>query len=347
MHAGAEEEISAVSALLQTAYDIKPSSLSKGPLGTATRNYIARDTEGRLWFVKVYPLPTDLAGEQQALELTNFAGQAGVPVTVARRTSNGSLIASADGVAFSVCEYLTGTETAVGGLRGKRWPAVGTLVGHMHRGLAHHPSGRPPRLIPSQEVCQFPDAHRRLAALVARYEARTPRTDFERWAIRTARERLASLPDIADKLEKLPPLMTVQVVHGDLTGPNLLLRGDDVAAVIDFRPPEPRSPVWELGRMLTEEQTVCAEPDWLSGLVRAVSAYHSANPSLPTKELQAILRVATGYLASSVYPLREPLDHPDATTSSMEAYGYVRHKAAGVLLEHLDDAEEELRKQLS
>ncbi|MFE4513403.1 phosphotransferase [Kitasatospora sp. NPDC056783] len=341
------EDISTVSALLPAEFGIEPFGLTAGPLGTATRNYIAQDTRGKRWFVKVYPPSTDLTAERRALELAEFAGRTGVPVTVAKRTWNGSLITATGDVALSVHAYLDGTETAEGGLRGERWPAVGAVVGRLHRGLAEHPVSRPARLVPSEEVCQFPDARRRLTALIARYEALTPRTDFERWALETARERLAALPDIARALWELPARMAVQVVHGDLTGPNLLLRGDDVAAVIDFRPPEPRSPVWELGRILTDAQTVCGEPDWLSGLVRAVSAYHAANPSLPTAELTSVLRVTTGYLASSVYPLRVPLDRPEATPSSFEAYGYARHKAAGVLLEHLEDAEAELRKELT
>jgi hypothetical protein len=75
------------------------------------------------------------------------------------------------------------------------------------------------------------------------------------------------------------------------SGANLLLRGQQVAALIDFRPPGHRSPVWELGRIVLDPRTVLAAPDWPTGMVGAIAAYRAADPALPAGELLAVPRV--------------------------------------------------------
>ncbi|MFF9914724.1 hypothetical protein [Streptomyces sp. NPDC013457] len=72
----------------------------------------------------------------------------------------------------------------------------------------------------------------------------------------------------------------------------------------------------------------------------------SADPELPAEDLLAVPRVAAGYLACSVYPLSEPLNDPASVTPALEAYGRARHKAAAVLWERMEEAEEVLRDVL-
>ncbi|WP_435644178.1 phosphotransferase [Streptomyces sp. H49] len=213
--------------------------------------------------------------------------------------------------------------------------------------LARHPAG-PPRPVAAYEVCDVARAGRRLEELLARWAATPPVPEgFAAWCARTAQQRLAALPEVAARLEKLPGSLTAQIVHGDLASPNLLLRGEAVAAVIDFRPPGHRSAAWELGRIVLDPRTVLARPDdWIPGLARAVGAYRTTNPALPAADLLAVPRVAAGYLACSVYPLSEPLNDPAAVTPALEAYGRARHEAADVLWERLDEAEEVLRDVL-
>jgi len=333
--------------ILALLYRITPTAVSEGPAGTATRNYVAEDREGRRWFVKTYPRGTDLVEERQALALGEAARAAGVPVPAVRRTVTGAAIASAGGLSVSVTEYVTGAETAEGGLSGGRWAAAGEAVGRLHRALARHPVG-PPRPVAAREVCDAARAGRRLEDLLARWAAAPPAPDgFAAWPHRTAAHRLAALPEAAARLEKLPVTLTEQIVHGDLASPNLLLRGETVAAVIGFRPPGHRSAAWELGRIVLDPRTVLALPDdWIPGLTHAVGAYRSANPQLPAEDLLAVPRVAAGYLACSVYPLAEPLNAAATLTPALEAYGRARHEAAGVLWERLEEAEEVLRDVL-
>jgi Ser/Thr protein kinase RdoA (MazF antagonist) len=143
-------------------------------------------------------------------------------------------------------------------------------------------------------------------------------------------------------VKELPASLTVQTVHGDLASPNLLLRGQRVAALIDFRPPVHRSPAWELGRIALDPRTVLAEPDWPARLADAIAAYRAANPALPADELLAVPRIAAGYLACSVYPLSEAVDDPAGLTPELEAYGRNRHAAMTELRDRLTQAEEVL-----
>ncbi|MCX4553086.1 phosphotransferase [Streptomyces sp. NBC_01500] len=304
-----------VAGVLELHYRIIPTDVSEGPSGTATCNYVARDTDGRRWFVKAYPVSADLGAERRSIELAEFAA------------------------------FVEGAETAEGGLSGKRWAAVGETVGRLHRTLARHPAG-PPCRVPVRQVCDVKRARQRLERLLACFSKRPPTSEFPTWARETAVRRNEALPAVAAMLEELPASLTVQTVHGDLASPNLLLRGQQVAALIDFRPPGHRSPAWELGRIVLDPRTVLAEPHWPTGLAEAITAYRAANPALPAEELLAVPRVAAGYLACSVYPLSEAVDDPAAVTPELVAYGRNRHAAMGELRERLTEVEEVLHDLL-
>lgn len=334
----AQSDVMVVAGVLALRYGIVPTDVCEGPSGTATCNYVAKDGDGRRWFVKAYPEHADLGAEQRALELAEFAALGGVPVPVMRRTADGEL-------AVSVAAFAEGAETAEGGLYGERWAAVGETVGRLHRTLARHPDG-PPRRAPSHEICDVQRGRQRLERLLARWVEHPPSSPFAAWARDTARERLDALPATASMLNALPSTLATQIVHGDLSSLNLMLKGERVAAVIDFRPPAHRSPMWELGRIVLDPRTVATAPDWPTGLATAVAAYREANPAMPLEDLLTVPRVAAGYLACSVYPLSEPLDDPPAITPQLEAYGRARHKAQGVLCTRLDEAEEVLRDLL-
>ncbi|GGZ25722.1 hypothetical protein GCM10010300_81420 [Streptomyces olivaceoviridis] len=342
---GAESDVMAVAGILPLFYRIIPTAVDEGPAGTATRNYVARDSDGGRWFVKAYPAGTDRDAERQALKLCQFARLGGLPVPVVRQTLDGDLIAAAGGMAVSVAAFVENAETAEGGLSGDRWAAVGETVGRLHRALARHPAG-PPRRVPAWEVCDVKGARQRLGRLLARFAKKPPVSGFPAWAQGTAAQRLDALPAVAAMVKELPASLTVQTVHGDLASPNLLLRGQRVAALIDFRPPGHRSPAWELGRIPLDPRTVLAEPDWPTGLADAIAAYRAANPVLPADELLAVPRIAAGYLACSVYPLSEVVDDPAALTPELEAYGRNRHAATAELRDRLTEAEEVLHDLL-
>ncbi|MER5430279.1 phosphotransferase [Streptomyces sp. NPDC002588] len=342
---GAESDVMVAAGILTLFYRIIPTAVAESPAGTATRNYVARDSDGARWFVKAYPAGTDLDAERQALKLGQFARLGRIRVPMVRQTLDGDLIAAAGGMAVSVAAYVDDAQTAEGGLSGDRWAAVGETVGRLHRTLARDPAG-PPRRVPGREVCDVKRARQRLELLLALFAKRPPASGFPAWARETAARRLDALPAVAAMVKGLPTSLTVQTVHGDLASPNLLLRGRQVAALIDFRPPGHRSPAWELGRIVLDPRTVLAEPQWATGLAEAVDAYRAANPALPAEELLAVTPLAAGYLACSVYPLSEAVDDPAAVTPELEAYGHNRQAAMAELCERLPEAEEVLHDLL-
>ncbi|MFM9479818.1 MULTISPECIES: phosphotransferase enzyme family protein [Streptomyces] len=341
----AQFDVTAVAGILALHYRVVPTDVREGPSGTATCNYVAKDGDGRRWFVKAYPEHADLGAEGRALELAEFAALGGVPVPAMRRTLDGDLIAVEGGLAVAVTAFAEGAETAEGGLHGEQWAAVGATVGRLHRTLARHPDG-PPRRAPSHEVCDIERGRQRLERLLDSYAKQPPSSAFGAWSRDAAQQRLDELPATASMLEALPLTLAAQIVHGDLSSLNLMLRGEKVAAVVDFRPPTHRSPMWELGRIVLDPRTVLTAPDWPTGLATAVAAYRETNPAMPDEDLMTVPWVAAGYLACSVYPLSEPLDDPTAVTPQLEAYGRARHEALGVLCARLDEAEEVLRDQL-
>ncbi|MFE0701137.1 phosphotransferase [Streptomyces sp. NPDC058872] len=90
--------------------------------------------------------------------------------------------------------------------------------------------------------------HQRGAALTSpgcrQFRMWGPLAIAQRWAVDTAREKLARVPEVERLLGGVPRTMVSQLVHGDLSGPNMLLRGEGVAALVDFHPPVRRGALW-------------------------------------------------------------------------------------------------------
>jgi homoserine kinase type II len=292
------------------------------------------DEAGDHWFAKVYRDRGALERERAAVELAEFARAGGVPVPLVLRTRGGEVIEASGRLALSVWEFVAGAETAEGGLTGRRWPAVGTALGRLHRRLADHPAASPD-LRPAAGLCDLDHARTGFEQLLMAYGER--RLDgFEAWAMEAARERLALLDRVAVILAELPEL-TVQVVHGDLAAPNLLLRGDEVAAMIDFQPPTPRHLSWELARIACDPRTVLLGDQWIAGVLELVAAYRDEHPAVRSEDLVSLVSVGCAYTLASTYPLGEPLKITGPIEDSLQEYGRARHQAALVLLDRRDE----------
>lgn len=276
-----EQEFSGLADALHVGYDLRPVAISRIPAGTATINYRVTDDLGGQWFAKVYRDRGLLQRELAAVELAEFARAGQLPVPCVRRTRDGELIKDSSPLPLSVWEFVTDAETAEGGLVGRRWPAVGALLGRLHR-------------------------------------------------------RLALLDRVALILARLPEL-TVQVVHGDLAAPNLLLRGDEVVGLIDFQPPAPLYLSWEIARIACDPRTVLLGDQWLTGLPELVEAYRDEHPAARPDDLVSLVSVGCAYTLASSYPLAESLKTTGPVEESLQEYGRARHAAALVLLDRLDD----------
>lgn len=244
---------------------------------------------------------------------------------------------------MSLWEFVDG-ETAEGGIAGARWQAVGSVLGRLHRRLAEHPGAKPTRQ-PAVGVRDISKSLRSFDRVIDAYASRTRLSSFEQWAWEAAKERRGLLDRAGAILAELPDL-TVQIVHGDLASPNLMLRGDEVAAVIDFQPPSSRFTAWEIARIGCDPRTVMLGDDWIDGLAELLLAYRDEHPAAHVDDLVSSVATGCAYTLASTYPLAEPLDDPAAVTPSLELYARARHEAGLVMLERLPDVQERLRLRL-
>ncbi|TDW23742.1 phosphotransferase enzyme family protein [Kribbella kalugense] len=320
---------------LARSYGVLAVELIEIEAGTATTNFQVVDETGRRWFAKVYR--GELRRERAAIELAEFARQDGVPVPQVRRTRDGRLID--ERAPLSLWEFVDG-ETAEGWISGARWPAVGTVLGRLHRRLSEHPTAVP-TLRPAVEVRDIGRAMRDFDELIARFRARGSLSPFEEWACDAAEVRRALLDRAGAILADLPEL-TVQVVHGDLASPNLMMRGDDVAAVIDFQPPRPRFTAWEIARIGCDPRTVILGDEWIAGLAELLAAYRDEHPSVRVDDLVSTVAVGCAYTLGSTFPLAEPV-----VTPSLELYARARHDTALLTLDRLTEAQDALCDRLS
>lgn len=325
---------------LTSSYDLEPADITRIAAGTVTANFRITDQAGGEWFVKVYRDRSVLHDELAAIELAEFARSDQVPVPGVRRTREGKLI-DLGRLPMSVWEYVADAETAESGLTDKRWQTVGAFLGRLHRRLAEHPAAVPTTR-PGTGVRDIARSRANFDRLITAYSQRRTLSAFEEWALDAATQRRSLLDQAARILADLPDL-TVQIIHGDLASPNLLLRGDDVAAVIDFQPPRPRFLSWETARLACDPRTILLGDQWLTGLPDLLATYRDEHPTAHPNDLLSTPAVACAYTLTSTYPLAEPLNNPSAVTASLESYAKARHQAALILLNYLDEIQTAVR----
>ncbi|MFE9121377.1 phosphotransferase enzyme family protein [Streptomyces sp. NPDC007172] len=341
-----EEQIRALADTLVLAYGLHPEDITRIPEGTATDNYAVVDQAGRRHFAKVYRSREHLDPERSSVELSEYCADAGVPAARATRTREHELITTNGRLPMSLWSYVPHTGSAEGGLRGARWAAIGTAMGRLHNRLAAHSAGVP-TLEPGAAVCDVAASRDRFERLVHAYQHMPRLGEFETWALQAARERLAILGGVERALAVLPQL-TFQVLHGDMAGPNILFQDDEVAAIVDFRPPAPGYLAWEIARLGCDPKSVLdsSAESWLTGYTDLTLAYRDANPKASADDLVSSLRVGCAAMLCSAFPLSVPVERPHILDAATEAYGRVRHEAALMLLDRLPAMEEALRDAL-
>ncbi|MFJ5071559.1 phosphotransferase enzyme family protein [Kitasatospora sp. NPDC088556] len=344
--AGAPEQIAALTDTLVLEYGLHPAEITRIPEGTATDNYAIVDQAGRQHFGKVYRTCSNLDQELASVKLSEYAADGGVATARVTRTREHDLIAAHGRVPMSLWSYVPHTETAEGTLTGARWAAVGAAMGRLHGRLATHPAAAP-AMEPGAAVCDVATARHRFERLILAYQHRPRLGEFEAWALQAVRERHAILEHVESILTALPPL-TVQVMHGDLAGPNVLLRNDDVAALVDFGPPTPGYLAWEIMRLGCDPKSFQSNgvERWLTGYADLALAYRDANPTAPEDDLLSSLRVGCAAMLCSTFPLSAPVERPHLVDAALESYARARHEAALTLLEQLPVLEAALRDAL-
>jgi Ser/Thr protein kinase RdoA (MazF antagonist) len=325
---------------LREAYGIQTVHVNRLPIGHGTRNYRATCADWSL-FVKRYPSGTDLDAELAGIDLSLKAGAADVPVAEILSSASGALIAGHGDVYVSVWAYVDG-RTVESGLSTRQLEQAGAALGLIHRrfrGLdaRGRPAGQTARWM-SFDLARKVEAIDSLLAVIG---VGGSRDAFDEEAERTLSERRAVVDRVPALLRDLPPL-TSQVLHGDYSSHNLMFSGDRLAAIVDFRPPDPFLVSYELGRIAFDPRTVLAS-DWLNAGLTLVRAYLAENPRAEAADIIFSARIALVQLMRSLYGVRNHYLEPGLLQADLDEFWLLRHRASLVILEQLDDVENALR----
>lgn len=326
-----EELRERVEAALARSYGIQVQTLRRLHAGTATDNLQVRAANGQEWFVKLHATRSELDEAREAIALAEFVRDGGVPVPMLRRTLEGDSQAEDSAGGLSVWEFVQDARTSEAGIHGAAATAIGTATGRMHELLSRHPAARPV-LRQGRDVIDFPAAVDRYDQLLGICRQERFEDPDRLWALEALVRRREVLPEIAEAVAELP-VLTTQVLHGDLAAPNVLLRGDDLAAVIDFQPPSAGYVSWEIARIAYDPRTVVSHPSWQEAAAELLEAYRHANPAVSDDDVDAALVVGTAYVLASTYPLATILREPEQADGSLRRYGRARHDAALAMLE--------------
>ncbi|MBB1244928.1 phosphotransferase [Streptomyces durbertensis] len=330
-------------AALTTAYNVTDARLTRVPAGQVTINYQAQTADGHKLFVKQYTPDADLSDEAAAIAQTQLAERHGVPVAHVLLTTEGQTIARTGRGAISVWEWVAGV-TVDSGLNAAQQTETGRTLGAIHRAFAQHPaSAETPHRFHAWRSRDLSKLHVAVDGLL-RTINESPRAewdDFDVQAAHTLAERqkmLHRMPELRDEL----PDLSCQVLHGDYSAVNLLFDGDQLAAVLDFRPPEPFPIAYELGRIAFDPRSVALTDNWITAGRTLVAAYLQENPSITEADVRFCARVQLITLVTSLYGVKQHYQGGGLLQDDLDAFWLLRHKAAQRLLEHLGEAEEAL-----
>lgn len=338
-------DVDKVATLLVAEYGLSPNRLCRLPIGQGTVNYRV-SCEDREVFVKCYPIDADLPAEGEAIALSDLAGRSGVPVAAAVPTVAGEPISTRERLALSVWEWVEG-RIMTDGLTAAQHHGAGAALGRMHAAFARLPasSGLAPQVASwrSVDVTGLSATIDRLLAIIAERKTHSAVDEFDTTAEQTLAERRTMLRHIPSLLSDLPEL-TAQVLHGDYSPVNILFDDDELAAVVDFRPPDPFLIAYDLGRMAFYPNTVARDETWLKAAATLIRGYLQTNPTVSTSDIRACARVALLQLLGSLYGVKQHYVKPGLFPHDLDEFWLLRHRTASILLEHLADTDDLLAK---
>jgi hypothetical protein len=121
---------------------------------------------------------------------------------------------------------------------------------------------------------------------------------------------------------------------------NILFDADDLTAVTDFRPPDPFLIAYELGRMAFYPTTVAWDENWPKAAATLIRSYLQTNPRVPALDIRACVRVALLQLLGSLYGVPQHYLNPGLFPHDLDEFWFLRHRTAGILLDHLPDTDD-------
>jgi homoserine kinase type II len=296
--------------------------------GLGTRNWLVATDAGR-FFLKEYP---SIASEEEGLCLGEHARRHGVPVPAVRPTLTGRLICEN---AFALFDYVADA-TSGGPLSVDQMAQAGRVLGTIHglfRRYPPHGEAQTPRWLAFDAAKKGQEIDHYLQQIDAKPEPDA--FDLRTRPLLLRRKEL--LPEATRILERLPPL-TSQVIHDDYSSPNLLFRGPELIAVVDFRPPCPFLVAYEHGRIALAVANLGAA-DWLARAVALIEAYCSVHDAA-LDDVRYAPHVWLVQLIRSLYGVNQHYTQPLEFQSDLDEFWFRRACGAEVIFKHLDELEE-------
>ncbi|NJP43076.1 phosphotransferase [Streptomyces sp. PRB2-1] len=229
-----------LSALLHRYEDAgEPLTCEAVPRGLLNRGWRVTTTTGR-YFLKEYVAadtaePAVIARQHRA---TRRLAGLGLPAAAPLRAADGRTVTLHGGAGYALFPWIDGTHREGTDLDAEQSRRLGALLGRVHTGLAHvqpPPAAAPPR--PSAD----PDrTHADIERLLDLARAHRPHDAFDRLAEHRLLERRDLLRRHAHRRPPDPSPAPAQAggaqgwVHGDFHPLNLLYRGDEPAAIVDW-----------------------------------------------------------------------------------------------------------------
>ncbi|HEY3480980.1 MAG TPA: phosphotransferase, partial [Streptomyces sp.] len=204
------------------------------PLGLLNRGYEITTTRGR-FFLKQYLAPdtADPGLIVRQHRATSGLARLGLPATAPLTDIRGRTVARLGGYAYALFPWIEGSHREGTELDTEQSGRLGALLGAVHTGLARiqPPPPAAERRHPSAEAAR---THGQIDQLLALVRGHRPHDAFDALAEHRLLERRALLRQHA---HRRPPDADGPVsgwVHGDFHPLNLLYRGDEPAAIVDW-----------------------------------------------------------------------------------------------------------------
>ena len=318
---------------VEAHYKMDVDSLTRIYKGMGTRNWLLCTLEGR-FFVKEYHRTSDLRGEREALELSEYAYQCGIPTPEIIRTQSGNLMCVDGDMAFTLFEYIPGA-TSHEGLSIDQMAEAGRVLGDIHR---HFKRVKTNRASTTVKWLNFDESEKakEIDGYFKIIEHKEKRDDFDEKTYELLLKRKELLKEVPKVLNKVSDL-TTQVIHNDYGGPNLMFKGAELAAVIDFNPPTPFLISYEIGRVALPPKNLCLS-DWREKAVVLIKEYCGAN-KVNLKDISLAPHMWLVQLIRSTYGVKQHYIDPLELQSELDNFWFRRAYAAEQILKDIKSLE--------
>jgi len=314
----------------QREYGIEVEAVKRIYMGLGTRNWLAC-VSGQRFFVKEYRRESDLAKEDAALELCEYAYQCGIPTPRVIRTASKKRICVCIDSSFALFEYVSGASSG-GILSLDQMAEAGRTLGEIHYHLKRFKT-RWPSVTPNWVTFDKAEKEREIRRYLQIIEQKERPDDFDRVTYEKLVKKMDMLGKVSRLLGDMPDLPT-QVIHNDYSSPNLLFRGSSLVAVVDFQCPAPFLVPYEIGRIaLTPENLESSQ--WMEKAVALVGEYCRAN-EVDGTAIAFAPDISLIQLIRSLYGVKQHYLGPLESQRELDQFWFRRVNAAELIAENLE-----------